>query len=298
MFRHLTLLLVLVLIWSSSFLAIKIGVTTISPLTLATARIILAAAVLAGFVWMQGARLPRGLRFWVYCILLGVIGNGLPFTLINWGEQRIDSGLAAILMSVMPLATVVMAHFFTTGDRMTPAKLIGVSVGLGGVVILVGPEVLKGFGGDAWHQLAVAGGAFCYAIAVILIRNMPPAPLTVRAAAVMIAASLVMIPVALVVDAPWTLRPSPGALAAAIYLGLFPTAVATIIFFHLVQTRGASFIAFINYLIPVFGVAWGVVTLGERVTVREVMAMLVILAGIAIAQFGRSNVPPNGTTTH
>ena len=288
MLRHLTLLLVLALIWSSSYTVIKIAVVTIPPLTLAAGRIVLAAVVLSCFAWLRGHRVPSGRRFWVFCLLLGFFGNGLPFALINWGEQRIDSGLAAILMSVMPLATVVMAHFFTHGDRMTPAKLIGVAVGFGGVVILVGPEALKGLGGDVWRQLAVATAALSYGVAVILTRNMGPTSLTVRAAAVMFAASLVMMPMALIFEIPWTLRPSTGALAIAVYLGLIPTAGATIIFFHLIEKRGASFMAFINYLIPVFGVILGAVVLGERVTAQAMMALAVILIGLAIAKFERS----------
>ena len=158
-------------------MAIKVGVETIPPLTLAAVRVILAAVILYGATLLRGERLAGGLRFWTFCFLLGVIGNGLPFTLIGWGEQRISSGLAAILMSVMPLATVVMAHFFTTGDRVTPAKFAGVVIGFGGIVVLVGPEALKGLGSDLWRQLAVGGGALCYAVAVILARNTPPAPL-------------------------------------------------------------------------------------------------------------------------
>jgi drug/metabolite transporter (DMT)-like permease len=287
MVRHLALLFLLALIWGSSFMAIKVGVETIPPLTLAAARVMLATVVLWGFARLRGEALPRGGRIWLYCFLLGVIGNGLPFTLINWGEERIDSGLAAILMAVMPLATVVMAHFFTVGDRMTPVKLAGVVIGFGGVVILVGPEAVKGLGGDVWRQLAVSGGAVSYAIAAILARNMPPAPLIARSAAVMIVASLVMAPLAMVFEAPWTLSPSPGAVLAGAYLGLIPTALATIILFHLLQSRSASFIAPINYLIPVFGVLWGVVVLGEGVSPRAATALAVILAGMAIAHYQR-----------
>ena len=292
MVRHLALLFLLASIWGSSFMAIKVGIETIPPLTLAAARVMLAAVVLWGFARLQGLDLPRGGRIWLYCFLLGVIGNGLPFTLINWGEERIDSGLAAILMAVMPLATVVMAHFFTVGDRMTPVKLAGVVIGFGGVVVLVGPEALKGLGGDVWRQLAVSGGAVSYAVAAILARNMPPAPLIARSAAVMIVASLVMAPLALAFEAPWTLNPSPEALLAGAYLGLIPTALATIILFHLLQSRSASFIAPINYLIPVFGVLWGVVVLGEGVSPQAATALAVILAGMAIAQFQRR--PPSG----
>ncbi len=291
MVRHLALLFLLASIWGSSFMAIKVGVETIPPLTLAAARVMLASVVLWGFARLRGESLPRGGRIWLYCFLIGVIGNGLPFTLINWGEERIDSGLAAILMAVMPLATVVMAHFFTVGDRMTPAKLAGVVIGFGGVVVLVGPEAVKGLGGDVWRQLAVSGGAVSYAVAAILARNMPPAPLIARSAAVMIVASLVMAPLALAFEAPWTLTPSPEALLAGAYLGLIPTALATIILFHLLQSRSASFIAPINYLIPVFGVFWGVVVLGEGVSPRAAAALAVILAGMAIAQYQRR--PPS-----
>jgi len=287
MLRHLALMFLLALIWSSSFMAIKVGVETIPPLTLAAVRVILAAVILYGATLLRGERLAGGLRFWTFCFLLGVIGNGLPFTLIGWGEQRISSGLAAILMSVMPLATVVMAHFFTTGDRMTPAKLAGVVIGFGGIVVLVGPEALKGLGSDLWRQLAVGGGALCYAVAVILARNTPPAPLMARSAAVMIMACLVMVPAALVAEAPWAIEPDRESVAAAVYLGLFPTAFAIIIFFYLVQMRGASFIAFINYLIPVFGVLWGVTLLAEPVRAMEVVALTIILAGIAFAHFKR-----------
>lgn len=287
MLRQFGWLFLLSLIWSSSFMTIKVGVGSIPPVTLAACRVVVAAVVLYGFVRVQGAALPRGARFWTYCVLIGVIGNGLPFTLINWGEEHVDSGLAAILMSIMPLATVVLAHFFADGERMTRAKLIGVVIGFCGVVILVGPEALKGLGGDAWRQLAVAAGAFSYGVAMILARNMPPAPLIARSAAVMIVASVIMAPLALAVDAPWRLRPDDAAIAAAVYLGLFPTAFATIIFFHLVQTAGPSMVALVNYLIPVLGVGWGAVVLDEQVTAEAVAALVVILAGIAIAQVRR-----------
>ena len=292
MLRQFGWLFLLSLIWSSSFMTIKVGVGSIPPVTLAACRVVVAAVVLYGFVRMQGAALPRGTRFWTYCVLIGVIGNGLPFTLINWGEEHVDSGLAAILMSIMPLATVVLAYFFADGERMTRGKLIGVVIGFCGVIILVGPEALKGLGGDAWRQLAVAAGAFSYGVAMILARNMPPAPLIARSAAVMIVASVIMAPLALAIDAPWRLRPDDAAIAAALYLGLFPTAFATIIFFYLVQTAGPSMVALVNYLIPVLGVGWGAVVLDEQVTAEAVAALVVILAGIAIAQVRRGAAAP------
>ncbi len=268
-------------------MAIKIGVETIPPLSLAAGRVLLAAMAVAAFTWFQGVRLPRETRFWVYCFVLGVLGNGLPFTLINWGEEHVDSGQAAILIAVMPMATIVLAHFFNADDRITPAKVSGVILGFGGVVVLVGPEAAKGLGGDVWRQLAVSSGAVCYSLAVITTRNMPPSPLMTRPAGVLIAGTLVMIPVALAVDAPWTLDPSADGVLAMIYLALFPTALATIVMFHLVQQRGASFVAYANYLIPIFAVLWGVAFLGETLSPQAGVALAIILSGMVITHIRR-----------
>ncbi|MBT3307193.1 MAG: EamA family transporter [Alphaproteobacteria bacterium] len=287
MLRHTLLLFLLALIWSASFLAIKVGVETFPPLTLTAGRVVLAAAVVVAFAWFRGERLPREPRVWVYCILLGFFGNALPFTLINWGEEHVDSGQAAILMAVMPMVTTVLAHFFTIGDRMTPTKVAGVIVGFAGVVVLVGPEAVKGLGGDLWRQLAVSGGAMCYSIAVILTRNMPPSPLLSRSAGVLISSVVMMLPVALVIDQPWTLVPTTEGWLAMVYLGLFPTALATIVLFYLVQQRGPSFVAYSNYLIPIFAVLWGTTFLDEVLSPRVGTALVVILCGMVITQIRR-----------
>ncbi len=276
------LLILLASLWSSSFAAIKIGVGTIPPLTLAAGRIAVAAAVLYALIALRGQRLPHSARLWTLFFLIGIAGNALPFTLIAWGEERIDSGLAAILMAVMPPATVLLTHVFTRDERLTAPKLIGVAMGFAGVVLLIGPEALRGLGGQAGRQLAVAGGAVCYAVAATIARFVPPSPPAVRSAAVMICASVQMIPLALFVDEPWALSPSPGSLAAIVYLGVFPTALATIIFFQLISARGATFVALNNYLIPVLGVIWGAAFLGERLSLQALGALALILIGIGV----------------
>ncbi len=281
-YRHLLLLILLASLWSSSFAAIKIGVGTIPPLTLAAGRIAVAAAVLYALIALRGQRLPRSARLWALFFLIGVTGNALPFTLIAWGEERIDSGLAAILMAVMPPATVLLTHVFTRDERLTAPKLIGVAMGFAGVVLLIGPEVLRGLGGQAGRQLAVAGGAVCYAVTFTIARFVPPSPPAVRSAAVMICASVQIIPLARLVDQPWALSPSPGSVAALVYLGLLPTALATIIFFQLISARGATFVALNNYMIPVLGVIWGAAVLGERLSLQALGALALILIGIGV----------------
>jgi len=233
----------------------------------------------------QHAKVPRDPKSWVMGLILGVFGLALPFFLIGWGEQRVESGLAAILMAVMPIVTVAMAHFFTHGDRINWQKLIGIALGFFGVVVLVGPEAVKGLGGQIWHQLAIAGAAVCYAINVIITRNLPAhGTLIGRAVMVMMCGAIISVPMAILVDGPYAIiNASTESLWIAFYLGVLPTGLATIIYFHLVEVRGASFFSFVNYLNPVFGLIWGALLLSEVIKLEALFALGVILLGVAIS---------------
>jgi drug/metabolite transporter (DMT)-like permease len=293
--RSLVRLAVLSVIWSSPFVFIKIGIETVPPLTMTVGRVVLASFVLYGFLRLRRQSLPGGRRLWAMFLGLAVLGNALPFSLIAWGEERIDSGLAAILMAVMPLATVLLTHYFTRDERAGVAKVLGVTIGLAGVAFLVGTEALRGLGGDVWRQLAVAGAALSYAAAATLARRLPPLTPVVRTTAVMICGCLVIIPLALIFERPWMLSPSTEGVLSIVYLGLVPTAVGTILYFRLISDTGATFVSFVNYLIPVLGVLWGFLFLDERVSIQALVSMAAILAGIAIATLQlRRAKPPNG----
>jgi len=268
-------------------MAIKVAVGTVPPVTMTAARMIIGAGLLLGVLLVKKERLPVIWSFWGPCFVLGLVGNGLPFTLIAWGEVRVDSGLAAILMAVMPLDTVLLAHFFSAGERLTTPRAVGIAIGFSGVVILVGPEAVKGLGGDVWHQLSVSGGAICYAIAAVYTRRLPSAPLLPRAVGVTICAALQMVPLALIADWPLQAVPIGWSLVSVIYLGLVPTAIATLIYFNLIAARGAGFFAFINYLIPVMGVLWGMAVLGEVLHPAGMAALATILLGLFVANWRR-----------
>lgn len=292
LWRDVVWLLVLAAIWGSSFAAIKVAIATMPPMTLVAVRTAIAVGVLAPIMLAQGARLPSDGKSWAMAAALGVFGLTLPFFLIGWGEQRIASGLAAILMAVMPLATVVLAHFFNDGDRFSAAKLIGVMIGFGGVIVLIGPSALDGLGGDVVHQLAVAGGALCYAVNAILTRNLPSgaasASMIGRAVMVMIMGAVISAPMALLIDGPTALAGADAsAWWAAFYMGLLPTGLATLIYFHLIEARGASFFSFVNYLNPIFGVVWGALLLGEVISLQAAAALALIFIGIGIANWRR-----------
>lgn len=281
--RPILLLLLLASIWSSSFAMIKIGVETIPPMTMAAVRICMAAMLLYAYARLKGMRLPADRKFWWLSFWMGLFGNALPFTLIGWGEQTIDSGLAAILMAVMPLSTLLLVHFFSSDEKLTPVKLMGMVVGFFGIVVLVGPESLKGLGSTVLPQVAVASAAFCYAIATTVAKNMKGVPPAISSTGLTIMGGGQMLLMSLAFEAPWALSPSTASSLATIYLGLFPTALATLIYFHLMTIRGAMFVSFNNYLIPGLGVMWGALFLGEHVSMQEILALGLILTGIFIA---------------
>lgn len=281
--RHVGMLLLLAMVWGTSFLVIKIGVEHMSALQLTALRLLVAAVVMILCAMIMRSEFPKGMRAWAYCFALAAFGNSLPFFLISWGEEAIASGLAAILMAVMPLTTLVLAHYFTDGDRLRPQKLVGILLGFGGVIVLVGPEALKGLGGDFVRQLATAGGAVCYAISVIIVRRMPPTPMMGRAALVLGFSVLQTVPLALYLSG-WQLPEMTfESMWPSVYLGLIPTALATLVLFKLLSEREPSFVAFQNYLVPVFGVMWGALLLDEIVTVQAMGALVLILCGIYVA---------------
>jgi len=287
-------LFALAILWGTSFLFVKIAVRTIAPATLVAARFVIAAAVLSVAVRARGLRLPTSRRVWSHYLLMGVIGNSLPFTLIAWGQIRVDVGLAGILLGVMPLMTVLMAHFFVPGERMTPRMVGGLSVGFVGLVVLLGPEALLELGGQASDlpsQVAILSAAVCYAISTILVRRLATLDALVSAATVMWITSAIMVPAALWMDRPWDQDLSVEAVASVVWLGLFATALATIFYFRVIQSAGPTFLSLMNYLIPVVALTAGAVVLDEEPAGTILIGLVLILTGLAISQLGGRSRP-------
>jgi drug/metabolite transporter (DMT)-like permease len=266
-----------------------IAVRGFSPTALVTIRLIIAAVLLTGLVLVRGQRFPRTRRFWLFSIAISLAGNCVPFWLISFGQQRIDSGLAGILMGIMPLTTMVLAHFLVRGERLNRTKAVGFVVGFAGLVALIGPEALlelRGQGTELLYQLAVLGGAICYAINTIVARHRPPADPLVAAAGVMLAGCALMLPIGGGPASAQLFAAPPIPFAAMLALSIVATAIATVVFLQLVAIAGPSFTSFINYLIPVWALLMGVIFLGEEPGVRVVIALALILAGIALGEVG------------
>jgi len=231
------LLVVLSLLWGSVFLLIEVALTDLGPFSLVLGRVGLGALVLLGYVYLSGARMPADGRVWAVFFVMGALNNVIPFSLIAWGQLAIDSGMAAILNATTPLFAVALAHFLTADERMTAHRLLGVLLGFCGVVLLVGPEALRGFSVQGFGQLAILGAAFSYACAGIHGRRLRGVSPSVAAAGMLIAATVTMAPLALVVERPWTARPGALAVAAVVGLAVFCTALAYIIYFRILAAQ-------------------------------------------------------------
>jgi drug/metabolite transporter (DMT)-like permease len=284
------LLLSLVAMWGSSFMFNKLAVASVPPATVVAGRLALGTITLLVLLYARGLRLPPLGPIWGAYALLGFLGNALPFFLIAWGQQVVDSALAGILMAAMPLATLVLAHFVVHGEHMTTNRLAGFVLGFLGIVFLMEPAAVAGIGGAAIQilaQLAVLGGALCYSANSVLARLLIKTDFLVAATGTLLVAAALMLPIALLHDKPWTLHPSGASLASIVWLGVGPTAIATICYFRLISSAGPTFMSLVNYLSPAIAVFLGVTLLGEKPGVAAYAGLTCILLGIAISQWRR-----------
>jgi drug/metabolite transporter (DMT)-like permease len=281
---HWALLLVLVALWGSSYLMVEVALQVWLPEQVTGLRILAAAVVLLAAMLVRGQRFPRGWAPWAYFFGIAVVGNCLPFFLISWGQQQVDSGLAGILAATTPLAVLILAHFMLADERLSPRHGLAFVFGFCGIIVLMGPESLAALGGSSnrWlSQLAILGGAVCYAVATVMARRMPSMSPLVTSAGVMVCGSAVMSPftmsgVRLLPNVAW----QPG--LAIGFLGLLGTGLASILYFRLVAETGARFTSLLNYLVPVWAVVLGAVVLEESVPLRSLLALALILVGLIL----------------
>jgi drug/metabolite transporter (DMT)-like permease len=279
------MLLALSLVWGGSFFFVGVVVKELPPLTVVALRVGLAALALHLVLRVLRIRFPAEPRVWAAFLGMGLLNNAIPFTLIAWGQTHIASGLASILNATTPLFTVLVAHGLTRDERLTGGRFAGVMVGLAGVAVMIGGAALQSFGVGVLAQIAVLGAAVSYAFAGVFgrrFKTLGVPPLSVAAGQVT-ASSLMLLPVALLVDRPWTLAmPSAAAIAALIGLAFVSTAFAYILFFRLLSSAGATNVSLVTFLIPVSAVLLGIVFLGERLAPKHVLGMALIGLGLAL----------------
>ncbi len=276
----LTLLIALSTLWGASYTFIRVGVTTIPPLTLIAARTLIAGSVLLLWMKFQGVTMPRGEAMWTRFFVQALLNSVVPFALIAWAERYVDASLATILNSTSPVFAFLGTWLISRHERITRRKLFGITAGLAGVCLVVGTSAFDGLGTQVIPQLAIVAATVCYAGAAIYGRSFKGLSPAVPAAGSLIAGALVLVPVSMAVDRPWTVHPSMHSLFALVALALFSTALALVIYFRLVQTLGSVGTTAQAYLRVPIGVLMGMGFLGESLSRSAWLGLACVVAGV------------------
>ncbi len=282
--REWGILLFLAVIWGGAFMFIGVAVQHVEPLTYVWLRLTIAAGAMWLFLKLSGGRLGLPREVWGSILLLALLNNALPFTLFGWGQTHIASGLASILNATTPIWGVLVAHLFTDDERMTPRKVAGVALGFAGVAVMIGPTLLANVGSDALAQLACIAASLSYAVAAVWarrFRRMGIAPMSVTTGQLS-AGALMMLPLALVVDQPWT-QPLPpvSAWASIAALAIFCTALGYVLYFRLIDSAGATNALLVTLLVPPFAIFFGSLFLSEVLAPQDFIGLGLIALGLA-----------------
>lgn len=274
----------LALIWGGAFFFIGVAVRHVPPLTYVWLRLSIAASAMWLFLRFRGQALdlPRGA--WASIVLLALLNNALPFALFGWGQTHIASGLASILNATTPIWGVVVAHFLTHDERMSPRKVAGVLLGFGGVAVMIGPSLLSNLGSSGLAQLACVTASLSYALAAVWARRFRGqgiSPLSVTTGQLTAGAAM-MLPVAMLVDRPWTHAfPPLTALGAITALALLCTAFGYVLYFRLIETSGATNALLVTLLVPPVAILLGGLFLGETLAPQDFAGLALIALGLA-----------------
>lgn len=279
---ELPLLALLALLWGSSYLFIKVAVAEIPPVTLIALRVLGATIFLLLVMGARSERLPRDARSWRMLLAQSVLNSIGAWTFLAWGQQYVESGLASVLNSTSPIFVFLITALVTRHEALGGRKLAGAILGLIGVALIVGVDVLRGLGDQVAGQIACLVGAALYAGAAIYGKRFGHISAVATATGTMIWASIVLVPFSLLLDRPWTLAPSQTALAATAILSILCTGVALLLYFRLVRTLGSMGIASQSYLRAGIGVILGLVFLGETFTPPVAAGLCAAMAGVAL----------------
>lgn len=277
------MLVALSILWGGSFFFVGVAVNDVPPLTIVLIRVILSALALHVILKVMGQSFPTDKSLLTAFLIMGLLNNAIPFSLIAYGQSHIASGLASILNATTPIFTVIVAHFFTTDEKLTTRKMIGVLVGFFGVAIMIGIDALQALGIHVFAQIAILLATTSYAFAGIYgkrFQSMGVKPLTVATGQVTMT-SVVMLPLVFIVDQPWQLpMPTFNSILALIALAFLSTVLAYILFFEILARAGATNLLLVTFLIPPSAILLGVLILNETVQFNQMLGLSFIVISL------------------
>ncbi|MCP4487672.1 MAG: DMT family transporter [Gammaproteobacteria bacterium] len=275
-------------IWGGAFIFIELALTDFQPVSIATWRVLLGAMVMFVIVLLSASRFPRGTRHWLHIFIVGCLNSALPFFLISWGQQTVSSAETAVLVAAGTFCSMLVSHFVSDDERINMFRAVGVTLGFIGVLVLVFWDMVESGAGSIKGQAAVALAGCSYAISSIIARRLSHLPLIPTSAATLISASLYMVPLAFLLEDPVPEKAGLTAILSLAFLGVIATALAMTIRFFIIRDNGAVFMSQVGYLVPLFGVIWSGLFFADAINMQTVLALSLILLGIAISRKGHA----------
>ena len=285
---ELLLLFVLATLWGGSYTFIKLGVATILPVTLIAGRTLIAGVLLLVIMAWRGVRMPKDAATWRRFLFQACLNSVIPWTLIAWAERSVDAGLATILNATSPIFTFFLTLAIARQDAPTLRKLLGVVAGMAGICLIIGVQALHGLGEQLLAQIAIVTATICYAGGAVFSRGFKGLDPMAPAAGSLLCGGVVLLPVSVIAERPWTFMPSVISVLALLGLAIFSTAIAFVIYFRLIQTLGSVGTTAQAYLRVPIGVAFGVLLLGERLSPTAWVGLVGVVIGVAAMTIPRS----------
>jgi len=281
------LLTILALIWSSAFFNIKIATYSYGPVTIAFLRTFFGAIPVVGICLVKKIKIEAFSKDWYWFAAIGMVNLVIPFFLIAYGVQRVQSNLAAILMASTPLSATVLAHLFTKNEKINLIKILGVLVGFSGIVFLFSDNILINENNFTYALLILVGSTF-YVIGGLLTLKISNKKNENVTASILIWGTLFLIPITAFTEKPWNLNPSTDSTISLVYLGVVATGLAWLLRFKILKNNGLVFQAQVAYLIPIFGIILGYIFLKELITPKVLVAVAAVIIGIYLVKKSNS----------
>jgi|TARA_Y100001970_G_C14211321_1_gene847116 drug/metabolite transporter (DMT)-like permease len=286
------LLCTLSLIWASAFFNIKIATYSFGPITIAFFRILFGAIPVVLLCLLKNIKIEAFSKDWLWFASIGIINLVIPFFLIAYGVQKVQSNLAAVLMASTPVSATLLAHFFTKNEKINFTKIMGVLIAFLGIIILFSDDILID-NENFFYALMILFGSTFYVIGGLLTLRISKKKNENVTASILIWGAIIVFPVTMIVEQPWNVNPRMDSVISLIYLGIFPTGVAWLLRFRILKKNGLVFQAQVAYLIPIFGVILGYIFLNEIITTKILIALVAVIIGF---YFVRRSIKQNLTS--
>ena len=269
-------------------MAIKISVSSTNPITVASLRLIIGSIFLFSYYKFKGLKANLSIKVLLFIFLIGLIGNFIPFALISWSEQFIQSNIAGLLLSVAPIFTLFLSYFFIKEDKFYLRNFISIFIGFLGIIFIFGFDTLLNVSlkqsGNFFPKLAIIVAALGYVVSAILAYKVKHINTITLTTFVTISAALISLPFMIITEFNSFSSFNSHSLLSLFYLGIFPTAIAFVLRFHLISKAGPVFLSYVAYLIPIFAIFWGYIFLKETISQDTLIGIILILIGVFLSQ--------------